>query len=175
MEIKATKTKSFKKLKWLIKTACVRARAWRRSKNDELRELDAFRKCVRLELKVVKYPYAVPLLTELMEAYRATGQEERRTDVMRRLRDIKPRPVPEFMWDEQPSGKVVQNNIAAWCCKIEKLIAEQKMESIHFHHIQGFLRISHDNAVMVCNALIGDGVIGPYDMATGRYPVLKMT
>lgn len=175
MEIKAAKTKSFKKLKWLIKTACVRARAWRRSKNDELRELDAFRKCVRLELKVVEYPYAVPLLTELMEAYRATGQEERRTDVMRRLRDIKPRPVPEFMWAEQPSGKVVQNNIAAWCCKIEKLIAEQKMEFIHFQHIQGFLRISHDNAVMVCNALIGDGVLGSYDMVTGRYPVLKMT
>ena len=166
---------TLKKLMWLIKTACARARAWRRSKNDELRELDMFRKCVRLERKAVEYPYAVPLLTELMEAYRVTGQEERRTDVMRRLRDIKPRPVPEFMWAEQPSGKVVQNNIAAWCCKIEKLIAEQKMESIHFLHIQGFLRISHDNAVMVCNALIGDSVLGSYDMATGRYPVLKMT
>lgn len=162
-------------MKWLTKTAWLTFRTWKRSKNDELRELDAFRKCVRLERKAVKYPYAVPLLTELMEAYRATGQEERRNDVMRRLRDTKPRPVPEFMWAEQPSGKVVQNNIAAWCCKIEKLIAEQKMESIHFQHIQGFLRISHDNAVMVCNALIGDGVIGPYDMATGRYPVLKMT
>jgi hypothetical protein len=92
---------------------------------------------------------------------------------MRRLRDIEPRPVPEFMWDEQPSGKVVQNNIAAWCCKIEKLIAEQKMESIHFQHIQGSLRISHDNVVMVCDALIRDSVLGSYDMATGRYPVLK--
>ena len=164
-----------KKLMWLIKTACARARAWKRSKNDELRELDMFRKCVRLERKAVKYPYAVPLLTELMEAYRATGQEERRTDVMRRLRDIEPRPVPDFMWDKPLSVKVFQNNIEAWCCKIEKLIAEQKMESIHFQHIQNFLRISHDNAVMVFNALIGDGVIGPYDMATGRYPVLKMT
>ena len=63
-----------KKLKWLIKTACAHARAWRRSKNDELRELDAFRKCVRLERKAVEYPYAVPLLTELMEAYCATGR-----------------------------------------------------------------------------------------------------
>ena len=164
-----------KKFQWQVKTACNRMRTWKRTKNDELRELDAFRKCVRLERKAMKYPYSVPLLTELMEAYRATGQEERRTDVMRRLRDIKPRPVPEFMWAEQPSGKVVQNNIAAWCCKIEKLIAEQKMESIHFQHIQGFLRISHDNAVMVCNALIENGVLGQYDMATDRYPVLKMT
>ena len=162
-----------KKVKWFLKTACNRMRTWKRSKNDELRELDAFRKCVRLERKAMKYPYAVPLLTELMEAYRATGQEERRTDVMRRLRDIKPRPVPEFMWAEQPSGKVVQNNIAAWCCKIEKLIAEREMESVHFQHIQNFLRISHDNAVVVCDRLVTDGVLGPYDMATGRYSVLN--
>ena len=166
---------SLKNMKWLTKTAWLTFRAWKRSRNAELRELDAFRKCVRFERKAAKYPHAVPLLMELMDAYRATGQEERRIDVMRRLRDIEPRPVPEFMWDKQPSGKVVQNNIAAWCCKIEKLIAEQKMESIHFQHIQGFLRISHDNAVMVCNALIGDSVLGSYDMAIGRYPVLKMT
>lgn len=103
-----------KKLKWLIKTACAHARAWRRSKNDELRELDAFRKCVRLERKAVEYPYAVPLLTELMA-------------------------------------------------------------SLHFQHIQGFLRISHDNAVMVCDALIRDSLLSSYDMATGKYPVLKMS
>ena len=167
------KPKTKKKLKWQIKTACARARAWRRSKNDELRELDAFRKCVRLERKAVKYPYAVPLLTELMEAYRATGQEERRIDVMRRLRDIKPRPVPDFIWDKPLSVKVFQNNIEAWCYKIEKLIAERKMESVHFQHIQNFLRISHDNAVVVCDRLVTDGVLGPYDMATGRYPVLN--
>ena len=164
-----------KNIKCLIKTAWRTLRAWRRSKNSELRELDAFRKCVRLERKASKYPKAVPLLMELMDAYSVTGQEERRIDVMRRLRDVEPRPVPEFMWDEQPSGKIVENNIAAWCCKIEKMISEQKMESIHFQHIQGFLRISHHNAVMVCNALIGDSVLGSYDMATGRYPVLKMT
>jgi len=91
----------------------------------------------------------------------------------RRLRDIKPRPVPDFMWDEPLSVKVFQNNIEAWCCKIEKLIAERKKESVHFQHIQNFLRISHDNAVVVCDRLVSDGVLGPYDMATERYPVLN--
>ena len=66
-----------KKAKWFLKTVCNRARAWRRSKNDELRELDAFRKCVRLERKAVEYPYAVPLLTELMEA---TARQARKRD-----------------------------------------------------------------------------------------------
>ncbi len=162
-----------KNIKCLIKTAWRTLRAWRRSKNSELRELDAFRKCVRLERKASKYPKAVPLLMELMDAYSVTGQEERRIDVMRRLRDVEPRPVPEFMWDEQPSVKVFHNNIAAWCYKIEKLISEQKMESIHLQHIQGFLRISHGNATVVCDTLVKDGVLGSYDMATGRYPVLK--
>ncbi|MBR4616630.1 MAG: hypothetical protein IKO55_13560 [Kiritimatiellae bacterium] len=50
--------------------------------------MEAFRKCGRLERKVRDYPRAVPLLTELMRAYRETGQEARRLDVMRRLRDI---------------------------------------------------------------------------------------
>ena len=53
-----------------------RAREWKRSLSCELRELDAFRKCVRLERKAVQYPRAVPLLTELMNACRETGQDE---------------------------------------------------------------------------------------------------
>ena len=120
----------------------------------------------------MEYPNAVPLLTELMQAYHATGQEERRLDVMRRLRDIEPRPVPDFMWDEQPSVKVWRNNIEAWCAKIERLIEERCMESIHLRHIQNVLHVSCGNATVVCEALQNRGVLGPYDMATGRHRVL---
>ena len=163
-----------KKLKWQLKMVWWRFWEWKRGLLAEKRELDAFRKCVRLERKAKDYPYAVPLLMELMEAYRATEQEERRLEVMRRLRDIAPRPVPVFMWDSPLSAKVMKNNVDAWCVKIERLISEQCMESIHFQHIKGFLRISHVNAVMVCNQLVKDGVLGSYDMGLGRYPVLKI-
>ena len=94
------------KLKLFAKTAWREAMAWKRSLFSEQRELDTFRKCVRLERKAIDYPRAVPLLTELMNAYRETGQEARRLDVMRRLRDIEPKPVPDFMWDEQPPFNV---------------------------------------------------------------------
>ena len=161
-----------KKLKLLIKTTWRSVRAWKRSLFSEQRELDAFRKCVRLERKAIDYPRAVPLLTELMNAYRETGQEARRLDVMRRLRDIEPKPVPDFMWDEQPPVKVWRNNIEAWCAKIERLVKERCMESIHLQHIQNVLRVSYGNATMVCDALTNRGILGPYDMATDRHRVL---
>ena len=166
------RTGSLKKLRWFAKTAWRRVLAWKRSLFPKLRELDAFRKCVRLERKAVQYPRAVPLLTELIKAYRETGQEERRLDVMRRLRDIEPKPVPDFMWDEQPPIKVWRNNIEAWCAKIERLVTERCMDSIYLQHIQNFLRISYGNATMVCSALQNRGVLGPYDAATGRHRVL---
>ncbi len=165
------RTGLFMKLKWLAKMAWRRVRAWWRGRNPELRELDAFRKCVRLERKAVQYPRAVPLLVELMKAYRETGQEARRLEVMRRLRDIEPRPVPDFVWDEQPPVKVWRNNVEAWCAKIERLVKERCMESIHLQHIQNVLHVSYGNATMVCEALQNRGVLGPYDMATGRHRV----
>ena len=163
---------NFKKLVWFVKMTCRKARAWIRSQFSELRELDAFRKCVRLERKAVEYPRAVPLLTELMNAYRETGQDERRLEVMRRLRDIEPRPIPEFMWDEQPPVKIWLNNVEAWCAKIERLIKERCMKAVHPRHVQNFLRISYGNAAMVCDALHNRGILGPYDAATGRHRVL---
>lgn len=160
-----------RKLKWQVKTVCRRLRAWWRGRNSELRELDAFRKCARHERKAVEYPRAVPLLMELMNAYRETGQEARRLEVMRRLRDIEPKPVPDFMWDEQPPVKVWRNNVEAWCAKIERLVKERCMESIRLQHIQNVLHVSCGNATMVCEALQNRGVLGPYDAATGRHRV----
>ena len=161
-----------KKAKRLVKLICRNVRAWKRSLFSEQRELDAFRKCVRLEHKAIDYPRAVPLLMELMKAYRETGQEARRLDVMRRLRDIEPKPVPDFMWDEQPPVKVWRNNIEAWCAKIERLVKERCMTSIHLRHIENVLHVSCGNATMVCEALQNRGVLGPYDAATGRHRVL---
>ena len=169
---RASRTRSFRKLKWFAKTAWRKAMVWKRSLFSEQRELDAFRKCVRLEHKAIDYPRAVPLLMELMKAYRETGQEARRLDVMRRLRDIEPKPMPDFMWDEQPPVNVWRDNIEAWCAKIERLVKDRCMDSIHLQHIQNVLRVSYGNATMVCDALTNRGVLGPYEMATGRHRVL---
>ena len=63
----------------------MRIRACWRSLLPELRALDAFRKCVRLERKAKEYPRAVPLLTGLINAYRETGQEAGRCEGVRRM------------------------------------------------------------------------------------------
>ena len=159
--------KTLKRLKWLMRTTWRRVRTWKRSKFCEQRELDAFRKCARLERKSMEYPYAVPILEELMRIYQATGQEARRIDVMRRLRDIEPKPVPDFLWDEQPPVKVYDNIVDARCAKIEKIINGRCMDFIHFNHIKNLLRVSTDDAKEVCAALINRGVLESYDVATG--------
>jgi len=169
---KPRKAGRMKKLTWFLTTAWRTVRTWKRSLFREQRELDAFRKCVRLERKSMDYPRAVPLLTELMKACRATGQEERRVEVMRRLRDIDPLPLPDFIWNERPSAKVVQHNVEAWCAKLERVFKDRRVDSLHPQQIEEILHINRFNAALVCDALEGRGLVGPYDMATGRHPVL---
>ncbi len=166
------KAKRLKKLKWLLNKAWRNVRAWKRSMCREQRELDAFRRCVWLERRAMEHPRAVPLLMELMQVYRATGQEERRLETMRRLRDLDPLPVPDFMWDEEPSAKVLRHNIRAWCAQIERIVKERRLDSLHLQRIRDILHVSRDNAEMVADALECRGLLGPYDMALGARPVL---
>lgn len=100
----APKARFSKRLVWWLKTAWRNLRKWKRSCCREQSELDAFRKCARLERKLEKYPRAVPLLMELIDAYKATGQDGRRLETMRRLRDLddEPKSAPDFVWIEQP-------------------------------------------------------------------------
>ena len=164
---KAPKAKVVKRLAWQVKMAWRNMRARKRLTFREQRELDAFRKCALLERKSIEYPYAVPILEELMRIYQATGQEARRIDVMRRLRDIEPKPVPDFLWDEQPPVKVYDNIIDARCAKIERFVNDRCMDSIHVCHVRNLLHVSMDNAKAVCVALVNRGVLESYDVATG--------
>lgn len=161
-----------RKFKWFVKTSWQKLRQWKRSKCSEQRELDAFRKCVQLERKLVDYPESVPLLTELMGFYRITGQIERCYDVMRRLRDITPRPVPDFMWDDLPSARLVRINNEAWCARIEQFVKEKQMDSIHLQHVKQLLLGSHCNPETICRVLEERGVFGAFDRKICGYPVL---
>lgn len=64
-----------KKLRWRMAKAWRRFQAWRRRRNPELRELDAFRECLRLERKAKEYPRAVPhQLPQCVNRLRGTGE-----------------------------------------------------------------------------------------------------
>ena len=162
-----------RKFKWLCSEAMRQLRSWKRSLSSETRELDAFKRAARLEQKLADYPSAIPVLNELERFYRNTRQDARRLEMMRRLRDIPPRPIPDFMWEEEPPVAVYRNNIEAWRAKIEKLIQSKNLSSIHFQHIQNHLRISRAHAQEVCFGLESDGIIGAFDYARSRYQVLR--
>ena len=167
----APKARFSKKLVWRLKTAWRTLRKWKRNCCPEQRELDAFRKCLRLERKLEEYPRAIPLLMELIDAYKATGQEERRIEIMRRLRDIDdvPKPAPDFVWVEQPP--MYRDAFEARCAKIESLIRQQRLESIHLNHVQNVLGLGLDKVQAVCDALVDRGILSPHDQATNRYSV----
>lgn len=50
-----------------------RFQAWRRSRNPELVELDAFRELVDVERRLQKYPRAEPALEVALKLYGTTG------------------------------------------------------------------------------------------------------
>ena len=54
-----------------------RFKSWRRMRNPELVELDAYRELVEIERKLKKYPNAEPLLSRAIELYKVTGQKEK--------------------------------------------------------------------------------------------------
>lgn len=131
-----------------------RFQEWRRKRDPELVELDTFRRIVELEAKIEKYPKAVSLLTELMNAYKVTGQEEKRLEVMRKLRDIEP-PAPEttnavegdFISEEdeelyQKALSLVRNGVRA------------KAVVMNRH-----LCVGYNKAAQICDLLVLRGVV----------------
>ena len=63
---------------------------WRRKRNPELVELDAYRELVGIEKRLQEWPRAKPLLESALRNYEITGQNDKMRDVMRRLREVDP-------------------------------------------------------------------------------------
>ena len=54
-----------------------RFQKWKRRRNPELVELDAFRELLEIERKLKDYPNAKPLLERANELYKITGQTDK--------------------------------------------------------------------------------------------------
>jgi hypothetical protein len=129
---------------------------WRRKRNPELVELDAFRRIVELERKLKEYPTAVPLLTELMHAYKATRQEDKRLDVMRRLRDIDS---PEMKEEGPPANncpKDVDKELYGKALALVRSGFPAKAGAL-----QRRLCIGYCEAEKICDIMIDNHVIDP--------------
>ena len=138
---------------------------WRRKRNPELVELDAFRAIVELEKKLKKYPNALPLLTGLMNAYKTTDQEEKRLDVMRRLRDIEPPPpMPQEVEKELFDEELYPDIDKALYEKALALVrgGERATASV----LQRKLGIGYLTAAEICDCMIDYDVV---DFETRKY------
>ena len=63
---------------------------WRRKRNPELVELDAYRELVGIEKRLQEWPRATPLLEDALRNYEITGQDDKVRDIVRRLREADP-------------------------------------------------------------------------------------
>ena len=94
---------------------------WRRKRNPELVELDAYRELVGIEKRLQEWPRAKPLLESALRNYEITGQNDKMRDIVRRLREVDPQSkcLEEI-------GKKQKKNVSP---EIEKL-AERAMELV---------------------------------------------
>ena len=131
-----------------------RFQEWRRKRNPELVELDTFRRIVELEAKIEKYPKAVPLLTELMNAYKVTGQEEKRLKVMRKLRDIEP---PEPKTTNAVEGDFISEEDEKLYQKALSLVRNGvRAKAVVMNR---YLCVGYNKAAQICDLLVSRGVV----------------
>ena len=131
-------------------------RLWRRNRNPELVELDAFRELVAIERRLKEYPNAVPLLEAAVKNYAITGQEGKKRDVISRLRKVNP---------ESSCLKVDVVPRNATTLETEVLVEKsvelvQKGERVSVSLIQRKFCVCYKQAALVWNILEERGLVG---------------
>lgn len=132
-----------------------RFQAWRRSRNPELVELDAFRELVDVERRLQKYPRAVPVLEAALKLYETTGQDDKKRDIARRLREATAASrCPES--EESPTVAVSPEMEALAARALEHVRNGGRASVSHFQRTLG---ICYEQAVQVYELLERRGLI----------------
>lgn len=130
--------------------------AWRRSRNPELVELDAFRELVNVERRLQKYPHAVPVLEAALKLYETTGQNDKKRDIARRLREATSASKrPE---SEKSPAVAASSEIEALAARALELVQNGGRASVS--NFQRKLEINYEQAVQVLALLESRGQLG---------------
>ena len=132
-----------------------RFEAWRRSRNPELVELDAFRELVDLERRLAEFPRAIPLLEAALKAYTITEQHGKRREIERRLREVNPK--SKCLESVKGSAKAVSSEIEVIAARAIELVHNGERDSVS--HFQRKLGIGYVQATQVWELLDGRGLI----------------
>ena len=138
-----------------VRRAWWRFKDWKRKRNPELVELDAFRELVHLERKLAEFPRAIPLLEAALKAYEITEQYRKRRDIERRLREID----PNSRCIESVSGvaKAVSSEIEELATRAMGLVRNDERASVS--HFQRNLGIGYSQAAQIMELLDDRGLI----------------
>ena len=132
-----------------------RFQAWRRSRNPELVELDAFRELVDVERQLQKYPCAVPVLEAALKLYETTGQDDKKRDIARRLSEISP--ASKCLDSEKSPAVTASPEIEALAARALELVRNGGRASVS--NFQRKLEICYEQAVQVYELLERRGLI----------------
>ena len=130
---------------------------WRRRRNPELVELDAYRELVFLERRLKEYPRAIPLLEAALRDYEITDQKTKMRDIMRRLREVDPHSKCLEAIERKPT-KSASPEIEKLAARAMELVRNGERASVS--HFQRKLGIGYNQAVQVRGLLEERGQIG---------------
>lgn len=133
-----------------------RFQAWRRSRNPELVELDAFRELVDVERRLQKYPHAVPVLEAALKLYETTGQDDKKRDIARRLSEIAE--TSKRPGSEKAPTVAASPEIEALAARALELVQNGGRASVS--NFQRKLEICYEQAVQVLELLESRGQLG---------------
>lgn len=133
-----------------------RFQAWRRSRNPELVELDAFRELVNVERRLQKYPRAVPVLEAALKLYETTGQDEKKRNIARRLREATA--ASGCSGSAVSPAVAVSPEIEALAARVLELVRNGGRASVS--NFQRKLEICYEQAVQVLELLESRGQLG---------------
>ena len=129
--------------------------AWRRSRNPELVELDAFRELVDLERRLAEFPRAIPLLEAALKAYEITEQHGKRREIEKRLREVYPE--SKCLESVKDSAKTVPPEIEELATRAMELVRHG--ERVFVSHLQRNFGIGYVQATQVCELLDERGLL----------------
>ena len=133
---------------------------WRRKRNPELVELDAYRELVGIEKRLQEWPRAKPLLEAALRCYEIIGQNDKKRDIVRRLREVDPQSKCLEEIEKKPKNAVSP--------EIEELAA-RAMELVHngerasVGNLQRKLGVGYNQAAQIWAFLEEHGKIGTDD------------
>ena len=129
---------------------------WRRKRNPELVELDAYRELVGIEKRLQEWPRAKPLLEAALRDYEITEQKDKIRDIVRRLREVDPQAkCLEEM--EKKQMKTVSPEIDKLAERAMELVRNGERASVS--NFQRKLGISYNQAAQIWALLEDRGII----------------